>query len=314
MLNADGTVPAGGTADKSLVTDGFVSVTLSSQVEDGAEIIQKNSSGALCVNEKQPSSFKRFTVEIMFCGVNPYLLTMISSGKVYLDVNGSVVGFTQAEGEITSKFALEMWTGVSGTRTASGYFLLPLVNGGVLSDIKVEGTAAIDFTIKDAYTQGGNSWGTGPYDVAEGAGTNEVQTVTVSGTPTGGSFELTFAGDTTTPVMYNAVASDLQSALDALGSIGHGNALVGGGPFPGTPMTVTFRNALGSQDVPAMTVSANTLTGGTTPNAAVATTTPGVAGVASELPTGLDALDHLLIMVSDVAVPAADCSPVAIPM
>jgi hypothetical protein len=42
--------------------------------------------------------------------------------------------------------------------------------------------------------------------LGEIVGTNEVQTITVTGTPTGGSFTVTFAGATTSAIAYNANA------------------------------------------------------------------------------------------------------------
>ena len=292
-LNEDGTVPEAGTVDASLVTDGFIEVDLTSQIEAGAEIVQKNSAGALCVNELQPSSFKRFTVDINFCGVNPFLLTMLSSAEVYLDASGDVVGFTQPEGEVTTKFALELWTGLSGTKTASGYFILPLINGGTLDALKIDGKDTIDFSIKGAYTEGGNSWGTGPYEVMNGAGTDAVQTVSIAGTPTGGTFELSFGGESTSPLAYNASAAVVQAALDALPTIGVGNTLSSAPLF-----------TMGTE---------NSLTGGSAPTVAVAATTPGVEGEAAVLSSALDAFDHMLVLVTDVAAPVPDCSPVPIP-
>jgi hypothetical protein len=109
-------------------------------------------------------------------------------------------------------------------------------------------------------------------------GTNEVQTVTITGTPTGGDFTLTFDGQTTADIAYNASASAVQSALEALSSIGAGNVLCAGGALPGTAVTVTFQDALGGTSVAAMTADDSGLTGGTTPAVAVTETTPGAVG------------------------------------
>lgn len=106
-------------------------------------------------------------------------------------------------------------------------------------------------------------------------GTNEVQTVTITGTPAGGTFTLTFRAATTTGIAYNATADAVETALEALSTIGDGDVRVTGGPGPGTPYVVTFVNDLGHQNVPAMTASGASLTGGTTPAVAVAQTTPG---------------------------------------
>jgi hypothetical protein len=112
-------------------------------------------------------------------------------------------------------------------------------------------------------------------------GANEQQTVTITGTPTGGTFALTYAGATTSNLAFNAAASAVQTALEALVNVGSGNVVVTGGPGPGTPYVVTFQNALGRQNVAQMT-AAHAFTGGTSPAIAVTTTTAG-----SSLDSGL---------------------------
>lgn len=169
-LDTCGAVVAG---SRYVSTDGFVTVTLSSEVEDGTEIIQRNAAGQLCVNERMSDSFKRFTAEIEFCGVNPSLLAIVSNAESYMDYAGDVAGFTVPEGEINKRFALELWTGLSGqaclpgeaTDEASGYLLLPFVQAGVLGDIAIDGENAVTFSLTGAYTRGGNGWGTGPFNV-----------------------------------------------------------------------------------------------------------------------------------------------------
>lgn len=108
-----------------------------------------------------------------------------------------------------------------------------------------------------------------------GTENNEVQTLTITGTPTGGTFKLNFKGVSTAAIAYNATAAAVQLALEATTSVGAGNILCAGGPLPGSPVTLTFQNSLGNQDVPTISVVAAALTGGTTPAAAVAVTTPG---------------------------------------
>lgn len=159
---------------QNIVGDGFVTVTLSSETEEGAEIIQRKFTGALCVNEKQSDSFKRFTLEIEFCGVNPDLLSSVSNAQPYHDAAGDVAGFTVPEGDIKKAFALEIWMGLSGQacgedqEEASGYLLLPFVQAGVLGDIEMGGEDAVTFSLTGSYTKGGNGWGVGPYNVVFG--------------------------------------------------------------------------------------------------------------------------------------------------
>ncbi|WP_280319880.1 hypothetical protein [Nocardia wallacei] len=105
---------------------------------------------------------------------------------------------------------------------------------------------------------------------------NEAQTVTVTGSPTGGTFTLTYSGQTTSAIAYNASASTVQTALAALSNIGAGNVAVTGSN--GGPYTVTFQGTLGSKNVAQMTASGASLTGGTSPGVTVATSTAGVTG------------------------------------
>ena len=108
---------------------------------------------------------------------------------------------------------------------------------------------------------------------------NEVQTLTITGTPTGGTFRLSFKGIKTAAIAYNANAAAVQAALEALVSVGTGNVSCGGGALPGTPVTITFQGALAGSPQPVVVfeTSDNLLTGGTTPTGSVAVTTKGIA-------------------------------------
>lgn len=154
-----------------IVSSGFVTVTLSPQVEDGTDIQVRNANGALCINERGNPTFTGFDVEIEFCEVNPSVITMVTNAEDYEDYAGDIAGFTVPEGEITGKFALELWTGIAGVACgadgaeASGYMLLPLINAGTLGDVEIGGEDAITFTLTNSSTRGGNTWGVGPYSV-----------------------------------------------------------------------------------------------------------------------------------------------------
>lgn len=127
-------------------------------------------------------------------------------------------------------------------------------------------------------------------------GTSAVQTVTVNGGPTGGTFTLTYAGQTTAALPYNATAAAVQAALQALPNIGtgyEGLAPVGSSGYvqypgavsvtlSGSAYTITFQGALASVKVAVLTATAS-LTGGTTPGVTVANTT---AGVTAHYPNG----------------------------
>ncbi len=104
---------------------------------------------------------------------------------------------------------------------------------------------------------------------------SEAQTVTITGGPTGGTFTLTLAGQTTAAIAYNATAAAVQTALNALPNINAGDVTVTGGPGPATPYVITFGGQYAGEDMPAMTASGASLTGGTSPAVGVTTSTPG---------------------------------------
>lgn len=162
---------------RQIATSGFVTLSLSPQVEEGDDIVVRNAAGAICVNESSNPSFTGFDVEIEFCDVNPSTLSIVTNSEEYEDYEGDASGFTVPEGEIAGRFALELWTGIAGVASAdvdtepSGYLLLPLVAQGTLGDLEVGGEDAITFSLSNSGTRGGNQWGTGPYDVLSDSGT-----------------------------------------------------------------------------------------------------------------------------------------------
>ena len=69
---------------------------------------------------------------------------------------------------------------------------------------------------------------------------------------TGGTFVLSYGGSSTEPLAYDASASSVGSALEALPPIGAGNVAVSGGPgdpFGDTPYTIFFQGSLAGTDV-----------------------------------------------------------------
>lgn len=115
---------------------------------------------------------------------------------------------------------------------------------------------------------------------------NHVQQIIISGLPTSGNFRLTFDGLQTSPIPYNASATVVRQALEALSNIGLGNVFVSGNP--GGPYTTTFVNGLANRFWPTFTVS-HTFGGGTTPSLSASTITAGI-GLYATLFANLGAL------------------------
>ena len=100
---------------------------------------------------------------------------------------------------------------------------------------------AVQFTVVMGYgltapyvgTSNGNYYGGPPS-----------QTIMTYGQPTGGTFTLTFGGQTTSAISYNAAASVVQTAMQALASIGSGNVTCLGGPLPTLPIFIQWAATL----------------------------------------------------------------------
>jgi hypothetical protein len=126
---------------------------------------------------------------------------------------------------------------------------------------------------------------------APSAGTDEVQTLTIGGTPDGGTFKLAFEGVTTGAITWSStnatLVANVDAALEALPGIGTGGVTTAVGTMTagiGT-ITLTFAGNRGKQAVPTISVADNSLTG-TAPTVAVTETTPGVNATGRGAPKG----------------------------
>lgn len=104
-------------------------------------------------------------------------------------------------------------------------------------------------------------------------GVNEIQTVAINGTFSGGTFTYTVNGQTTAGVAYNASAATFQAAIVALSNVGPSDVTVTGAN--GGPYTVTFKGALGFQNITTSSSGAGLTPGGTAAAATVATKVDG---------------------------------------
>lgn len=297
------------------VSKGFISVAFTANTLDTDEINVTNAAGERCVYEPAETSLTGYTLEIQFCEVDPELFSLVTGQPVTFDAGGTNVnGFDiDTQTSLTAGgFALELWAGAAntdacateGAQGAFGYLLIPFLKGGIVGDFTVE-NGAVTFTLTGASTRDGNSWGFGPYnDIMLTTGVNEVQTVTITGSPTGGDFTLTYAGQETGDIVYNALGSAVETALEALPNVGSGNVSVSGGA--GGPYVITFQGSLGGRDVVTL-VATPDFTGGTAPSAAVTVTTPGASPVPGRMSSAVSSTLALRTMIVDVAPPAAAC-------
>jgi hypothetical protein len=131
---------------------------------------------------------------------------------------------------------------------------------------------------------------------APSAGTDEVQTLTIGGTPTSGTFKLKYDGHVTASITWsstnNTLRDNVDAALEALPNVGTGNMTTAVGTMTagiGT-LTLTFAGELAKLAVSTITVDTDALVG-TSPTVAVAETTPGVTATGRGAAKGATLID-----------------------
>lgn len=156
------------------VTKGFVTATMTSNIEEGEATTVTNADGDACISEPAVPSFTGYGVEIEFCEVDYAMFGILTGQEIILDAAGNAIGIDEKSTVDlnATTFALEIWTGAAlknGTPSAGsqgqyGYFLLPFLKGGIIGDVTIE-NGAVSFTVSNMTTQSNSNWGKGPYNV-----------------------------------------------------------------------------------------------------------------------------------------------------
>lgn len=193
-------------------------------------------------------------------GVSSFLTSLASAAAIGLDVYGvsdaslaADVGNFENAGDDTT---LSRWNWIN--------FATVTVQGGYLS-----------FPLYSTISGQG-------FSTTTVVGVSEVQSIPSNG-GSAGTFTISYRGEVTAPIAYNAAAAAVQTALQALSQIGTGNATVTGGPANTTALVVTFAGTLANQPVDLLTVDKSGVTG-----AAGGQPTRTTAGVAAGLNYGID--------------------------
>lgn len=154
------------------VSDGYVSVTLTPNAEEGERFLQRNANGRAIVNQRSAPSLNWYDVSMIFQEVDPELFSILTGADLYTDDQDQTIGFVVTESNYaTANFALELWMGNAeeeclpgDTFPFFGYNLLPWVVEGALAEDIAIANGLITFTI-NGRTRKGTPWGVGPYDV-----------------------------------------------------------------------------------------------------------------------------------------------------
>jgi hypothetical protein len=135
--------------------------------------------------------------------------------------------------------------------------------------VKTGDNKPLDLQLREGSNPVDLTGATGTFSMIQREGEDEQQTITISGSPSGGTFTLTFLDDTTDAIARNATATTVKNELEELGTIGYGDLTVTGSA--GGPWVITFGGTLTATDVPTLTATSS-LTGGSSPAIAVTTT------------------------------------------
>jgi len=95
-----------------------------------------------------------------------------------------------------------------------------------------------------------------------GGHSNTVQSIVVEHGATGGTWTLGYAGQTTSPIAFNAAAGIVQNALAALSTIQSGNVTVSGSGSAANPFLVAFTGSLSGTVAPLLSVNWSGIVGG----------------------------------------------------
>jgi hypothetical protein len=110
------------------------------------------------------------------------------------------------------------------------------------------------------------------------ANVNEVQTITSTGVPTGGTFRIAYDNVWTAPIPFNETAANIATAINGLANVtAYGGTFTGaGGPLP-TAVTLTGATGFANKSLLPLQTDYSGLTGGTSPTITGATTTQGAS-------------------------------------
>lgn len=110
-LNADSTLVTGASASYVLTSD-LISLSFTSEYEEGDEFVQKGGDGTVCTSYKAPDTLKRVTLEVAICNPDPEFSWIIGGGTL-LSAGGKTVGYAMPETGVDGNpngVAIEVWS------------------------------------------------------------------------------------------------------------------------------------------------------------------------------------------------------------
>lgn len=165
----------------SIVTDGFITISMTKVMKDAEDLEQTNADGQVCIADRTPPELKWFEFSAEFCAVDPELLSFFTDDPLVLDYANNPVGFRSSKRvKVNEGAGVELWTGVgaedcaiptddsifdsaAALAPAFGYFTLPWIKEATMGDFEI-GASVMTFTVS-GITGSPANWGRGPYNV-----------------------------------------------------------------------------------------------------------------------------------------------------
>lgn len=177
-------------------------------------------------------------------------ITNLNIGNIYVD--GVSFNPASVEGGTSATGTVDVSTdpgpvGITVTLAGSGPFTVPtsvFIPGGSTSATFTVPTTSVSSAATEWVTAG-----------VPGLADQQDVTCQLSS----GTFTLTFSGQTTAPIAYNASATDVQAALQSLSTIGAGNVTCTSGPLSSAPVVCTFSGTLAGAPQPLLISSSSSV-------------------------------------------------------
>ena len=68
--------------DSQVVSDGFISVALTAQTDEGTAISVTNAAGKVCISDEPCPTFTGYDIAVEFCGVDPALIDIMTGQPI----------------------------------------------------------------------------------------------------------------------------------------------------------------------------------------------------------------------------------------
>lgn len=165
-LDATGATPTG--AQNSFVTESFIRLSASPEIQTGTSITTTAANGKNCLDRKDPPTYRWWNVELEICGAPPELLELIAGALLVTDGGDNVGWGVPKLGEVFAEdgVSVELWSyAIGDDNTADAVtpyyrYALPRTYGWTLGEVAIENGARNQKFTGTAIEN--SEWGDGP--------------------------------------------------------------------------------------------------------------------------------------------------------